>query len=191
MTMSSRRWWVGAAWCALVAVAGFSSWLLLRNRTMAPAGAAAARAPHPDYLLHQATLTRFAADGTRRYVITSPTIAHMPQTHVTLLTPVAIEYFPSGTAPPWHLQADNGRLSAHDTRLDLSGHVLARQVETADPLRFTTREATVLLPSERLSSKARVTLNQGHREMQGTGLAADLQAGTLSLLKDVTSRYVP
>ena len=187
----SRRWWVGVAWCALVAVAGFSSWLLLRNRAIPPAGTAAVQAPRPDYLLQQATLTRFAADGTRRYVISSPKIAHMPQTHATLLTPVQLDYFPAGTAPPWHLQADSGRLSEHDTRLDLTGHVLAHQLKTADPLRFTTREATVLLPGEQLSSRARVTLHQGHREMQGTGLAADLRAGTLSLLKDVTSRYVP
>lgn len=189
---ASRRWWVGGAWGALLVVAGLSSWMLLRSHAIAPpGGGASARQARPDYLLHDATVTRFAANGTRRYVITSPKIVHLPQTHVTLLTPVTLDYFPTETGTSWHLKADSGRLSQHDTLLDLQGHVQAHQVATAEPLRFTTREVTVLLPDERLSSRARVTLHQGHREMQGTGLAADLQAGTLSLLKDVTSRYVP
>ena len=187
----SRRWWVGSAWVALILAAGLSSWLMLRSHGTPPGAAGTARQARPDYLLHDATVTRFAANGARRYVVESPRIAHFPKAHVTLLTPVTLDYFPAQSAPPWHLQADSGRLSEHDTRLDLTGHVLAHQLKTADPLRFTTREATVLLPSERLSSRARVTLHQGHREMQGTGLAADLRAGTLSLLKDVTSRYVP
>lgn len=186
----SRRWWVGGAWGALVVAAGLSSWLLLHSHAGAPSPASVSHAARPDYLLHQATLTRFAVDGSRRYVITSPKIAHMPQNHVTLLAPVTLDYYP-GSGAPWRLQAKNGRLSAHDTRLDLTGHVDARQLGVTDPMHFTTSAVTVLLTSQRLRSKARVTLVQGHREMQGTGLAADLQAGTLSLLKDVSSRYVP
>lgn len=188
----SRRWWVGSAWCALVVVAGLSSWLLLSS----PSGSISASPDAtqsnqaPDYLLRQAKITRFATAGTRRYVITSPEIVHRPQDNVTLLTTVALDYFPNA-GTPWHLRADRGRLSEHDTLLELTGHVRARETIPQDPLRLETTKVTIILPAERLHSDARATMYQGHREMQGTGLVADLKAGTLSLLKDVSSRYVP
>lgn len=186
-----RRWWVGGAWCALIAVAGLSTWLLLSSPSV-PTSATRTTSNNqpPDYLLRRAEITRFAANGHRRYVITSPQIAHLPQGNVTLLTMVNLDYFPNA-GTPWHLRADNGRLSEHDTRLKLTGHVRAHEISTPDPLRFRTTEVTVLLPTERLYSPAHATLHQGHREMQGTGLVADLKAGTLSLLNNVSSRYVP
>lgn len=188
----SRRWWVGGAWCTLVVVAGLSSWLLLSSpsvSTSASPGAPPSNQP-PDYLLRQAEITRFATGGTRRYIITSPRIVHQPQGNVTLLTMVNLDYFPNA-GTPWHLRADRGRLSEHDTRLQLTGHVRAHEITPQDPLRFETTEVTVMLPTEQLHSDARATLHQGHRETRGTGLVANLKAGTLSLLKDVSSRYVP
>jgi LPS export ABC transporter protein LptC len=185
----TRRWLTGGAWGALVAVAGLSTWLALRGHLPSvPVGTNIQT--QPDYLLRQAVITRFTTTGARRYVLVAQQIVHMPQNNISILTTIGFDYFPQ-TATPWHLNADTGWLSRHDTHLKLAGNVKAHQVSAPDPLRFTTTEVTVLLPTERLYSKAHVTLHQGQREMQGTGLEADLKTGTLSLLKDVTSRYVP
>lgn len=189
--MLSRRWPVFAAWFALLAAAGLTSWLLIRSHSAAPtANAPKHGAEQADYLLHQATLTRYADDGQRRYVINAQKIAHLPQADVAMFSGIKLDYFPASGAP-WHLRADQGRLDQHGNRLVLNGKVHAHQVGVADPIRFDTSTLTVLLPDERLHSQARVVLHQGHRETLGTGLAANLQTGTLSLLKDVTSRYVP
>ncbi len=186
---STRRWLTGGAWCALIAVAGLSTWLALRGHPPSvPVGTNSQT--QPDYLLRRAVITRFATTGARRYVLTAQQIVHMPQNNISILTTVGFDYFPQ-TATPWHLNADMGWFSQHDTRLKLTGNVKAHQVSSPDPLRFTTTEVTVLLPTERLYSKAQVTLYQGRRDTQGTGLEANLKTGTLSLLKDVTSRYVP
>lgn len=187
----SRGWAVATGWAALLGAAGLTSWLLLHSHGVSNApGIARGKAQRPDYLLHDATVVRFSRNGERRYVIRSDRIAHMPRDDIGLLQRVDLDYFPaSGT--PWHLRADNGRLVGHGSRLDLDGDVRATETHVADPVRFSAPEATVLLPSERLKSNARVTLRQGHRETRGTGLAADLQTGTLSLLKDVSSRYAP
>ena len=189
--MLTRRWPVFAAWFALLAAAGLTSWLLIRSHGPGPATSASNRGgEQADYLLRQATLTRFADDGQRRYVINARQITHLPKTDVAVLARIELEYYPaSGT--PWHLRADDGHLDQHGNRLELSGKVHAHQVDIADPIRFDTTTLTVLLPDERLRTAAKVVLHQGHRETRGTGLAANLQNGTLSLLKDVTSRYVP
>ncbi len=190
MTLT-RRWPVFAAWFALLAAAGLTSWLLIRSHGAGPATSAAGqRGEQADYLLHSATMTRFAEDGQRRYVINAREIVHLPQTDVAQLAQIRLDYFPaSGT--PWHLRADRGHLDQHGNRLELSGKVHAHQVGVADPIRFDTSTVTLLLPGERLHTEAKVVLHQGHRETRGTGLAANLQNDTLSLLKDVTSRYVP
>jgi len=189
--MPSRRWPVFAAWFALLAAAGLTSWLLIRSHGAGPATSASAQTgEHADYLLHQATMTRFADDGQRRYVINARQIAHLPRTDVAVLAQIQLDYYPaSGTS--WHLRADRGHLDQHGARLELSGMVHAHQVDVADPIRFDTSTLTVLLPDESLRTADKVVLHQGHRETRGTGLAANLQNGTLSLLKDVTSRYVP
>ena len=189
--MMTRRWPVFAAWFALLAAAGLTSWLLIRSHGTGPATSAAGqRRQQADYLLHSATMTRFADDGQRRYVINAQEITHLPRTDVAILAQIQLDYFPaSGTS--WHLRADRGHLDQHGDRLELSGKVHAHQVGIADPIRFDTRTLTVLLPDESLHTAAKVILHQGHRETRGTGLAGNLQNGTLSLLKDVTSRYVP
>lgn len=185
----SRGWAVALGWTALLGAAALTSWLLLRSHGGAPAAGTAAK-EQPDYLLDQAALTRFAPDGARRYVIRATRVAHFASNGVALLARVDMKYFPASGAA-WHLQADKGRLHGQGRLLDLAGNVRARELEVADPLRFLAPAVTVVLPSERIRSSARVVLRQGHRESRGTGLEADLQTGTLSLLKDVTSRYVP
>lgn len=188
---SAHWWWVGGAWVVLVAAAGLSSWLFLSRPAPSGAPISRPRVPaQPDYILRDATITRFSDDGTRLYVITSPRIVHQPRDDSTVMVHVTLTYFPA-TGTGWRLRADHGRLSKHDTLLFLTGHVRARELVPRDPLRFNTHSVAVLLPSERLSSQDRVKLRQGHRETQGTGLTADLKAGTLSLLKDVSSRYAP
>ena len=189
--MLSRRWPVFAAWFALLAAAGLTSWLLIRSHSAAPAtSASATQGEHPDYLLHQATLVRFSHDGERRYVIEAQKITHFPTNDVALLSAIKLDYFPaSGTS--WHLRADQGRLDQNNNRLKLSGKVHAHQLDVANPIRFDTSTVTLLLDSEQLYTAANIILRQGHRETRGTGLAANLRNDTLSVLKDVTSRYVP
>lgn len=187
----SRRWPVLATWTALLAAAGLTSWLLLRSHSATTGTTRAqAGAQQPDYLLHHATLTRFARDGKRRYVIHARKITHLPANDVALLDEIDLNYF-SNAGTNWHLTADKGRLNDHGQRLDLSGHIHANQIDVATPIQFDTSTLTLFLPSEKLRTSAEVVLYQGHRETRGQGLAANLRTGTLSLLKNVRSRYVP
>jgi len=48
----------------------------------------------------------------------------------------------------------------------------------------------VFLSTHQIRSDARVTLWRGAQVTTGVGLLADLHAGTVSLLRNVTSRYV-
>ena len=189
--MLTRRWPVFAAWFALLAAAGLTSWLLIRSHgTFSATSASRPQGEQPDYLLHQATLVRFAEDGERRYVIEAQKITHLPQNNVALLSDIKLDYYPASSTS-WHLRADHGHLDQNDNRLELSGKVHAHQIEVADPIQFDTSTVTLLLDSEQLHTAAKIILRQGHRETRGTGLAANLRNDTLSVLKDVTSRYVP
>ncbi len=189
--MLTRRWPVFAAWFALLAATGLTSWLLIRSHGTVPMRSASApQGEQPDYLLHQATLVRFADDGERRYIIEAQKITHLPRNDVTLLSDIKLDYFPASDTS-WHLRADHGHLDQNDNRLKLSGKVHAHQIDVADPIRFDTSTVTLLLSSEQLHTEAKIILRQGHRETRGTGLAANLRDDTLSVLKDVTSRYVP
>lgn len=189
--MLSRRWPVLAAWATLLAAAGLTSWLLLRSHTVSTGRAGTrARAEQPDYLLHHATITRFTREGNRRYVIQAKKITHLPVNDVALLDEIDLDYH-SNAGTNWHLRADRGRLNDHGQRLELSGHIHANEIDVATPIQFETSTLTLFLPSEKLHTAAKVILYQGHRESRGEGLAANLRTGTLSLLKNVTSRYVP
>lgn len=183
-----KNWLRWVAWACLAAVAGMTTWLFLANGPHPPAPTAAAREA-PDYRLYDARITQFSAAGGRRYVLEANTVAHMPASGETQLSTVDLDYFP-GPGPEWRLRAERGRLGAEGDHLALAGSVQATEVSVLDPLRFTAPSVDILLDARRLHSDARVTVWQDAHEMQGTGMRADLRAGTMTLLKDVTSRYV-
>ncbi|MGH8226028.1 MAG: LPS export ABC transporter periplasmic protein LptC [Gammaproteobacteria bacterium] len=186
-----RRWLGRAAWIVLAAIAGLSSWLLIANHRGAPTlpAGAAAKQELPDYSLDHAVITRYAASGARRYVLDADRITHLLTSGTSVLSKVQLDYYPD-SGPWWQLRAAQGTLARDGNRVALSGHVHVNQPTAADPMRLATSELEVLLAERRIRSTAHVTLWQGAREMQGIGLSADLQKGTVSLLKDVTSRYV-
>lgn len=182
-----KGWFVRAAWAALAVVAGLTTWLFVANRPHPSAPRTAARQT-PDYQLHDARITRFAADGTRRYVLLATTVVHLPVGGNTELTAIDLHYFP-GSDREWRLLADHGVLGAAGDHLALVGSVHATEIAVPDPVRFAAPRVEAFLDRHRLSSDARVTVWQAGRETQGTGMLADLRAGTLTLLKNVTSRY--
>jgi len=184
-----KPWLVRGAWAALTVAAGLTTWLLLANREHPPRPAPSAGvAARPDYQLDQARITRYAADGSRRSILDAAQVSHYPDRGMSRLSNVLLHYFPQNHT--WRLSADRGSLSDDGKRLALAGSVRAREVEVAQPMHFAAPSVLVLLDERRIRSGARVTLWRGPQKTTGTGLRADLRTGTLSLLKDVKSRYV-
>lgn len=183
-----KGWFRRVAWTALAVAAGLTTWLFLANREHPPVPTVAAHET-PDYRMYDARITSFADDGARRYVLLATSVTHFPVSGRTTLTAVDLHYFPP-TGREWELQAERGHLDAQGDRLALAGAVHASEVAVANPVRFVAPSLDVFLDTHRVSSDARVTVWQDAREMTGIGMIADLRAGTLTLLRDVTSRYV-
>lgn len=180
-----------AVWAALVAAAGATSWLVFSNQeNNASAPAAQPAGATPDYTLHDAVVTRYDDAGSARYVLDSATIVHMPASGESMLGSIRFHYYaPSGTS--WELTAQRGALSADGDKLALAGDVRGRQLAAADPIRFAAPEASVEFEQRTVHSDAHVRLWQAGYEIEGIGLAANLDAGTLEVLKDVSGRYAP
>lgn len=177
-------------WFLLAAAAGLSFWLLLANHGGAPkTPAAVANRTLPDYRLDQAVVTRYADSGARRYALDADSVIHLPASETSVLRNVRFDYYPD-SGPWWRLRAERGTLANDGNYIALDGDVRVNQPAAADPMRLATSALEVLLAEHRIRSQAHVTLWQGARETQGIGLRADLKKGTVSLLKDVTSRYV-
>lgn len=184
-----KRWAGRIAVLVLAAAAGLTSWLLLANRHPAPAPVAVVKKGLPDYSLTQAVVTRYADSGARRYVLEADEVTHFPASGASVLNKVMLDYYPE-SGPWWRLRAARGRLTDGGDHAALSGDVRVDQPAAAVPLHLVTSELEVLLAEHRISSEAQVTVRQGARETRGIGLRADLRKGTVSLLKNVTSRYV-
>jgi lipopolysaccharide export system protein LptC len=181
--------WLGRiAWLLLAAAAGASSWLVVANRGGTPSPNRPAAANRPDYILHDAVVTRYARAGTPRYILHSQRIAHRQLSGVSLLTAVGLDYYPNA-APYWHLDAEHGSVSSDGDRIALSGNVHAHQPMVAVPIRLATSRLHVQLAERRIRSDAQVTLRQGDSRTHGTGMRANLNTGKVHLLHKVTSHY--
>lgn len=178
-----------AAWSGLAVAAGFTTWLLIVNRSPTPKPVRPTSAsPVPDYTISEAVVTSFDEQGAPQYVLDAATIAHLPASGVSTLSRITLDYYaPSGAT--WRLTALQGRLAANGNDLMLGGDVHARQLAQNDPLQFTAPEAEVGLDSRTVKSSARVQLWQASYRLAGTGLDADLRSGIVKLLSDVTGRY--
>lgn len=177
-------------WLALLVLAGLTSWFLIARPGGAPPAARSERpaAGLPDYSLGDATVTRYAQNGRRRYVLHSARITHRHNTDISRLTQVALNYFPPAD-PYWRLTAHRGRLLHNGDRIVLIDRVHAWQPGVAKPVHLETSRLTLRLDKRLISSNARVTIRHGARVIRGTGLRADLNRDRIKLLSEVTSRF--
>ncbi len=187
-----KTWILRGAWLILVAGAGLTTWLLLANRPGGEPTLTAAASQGPDYRLYGAQVKRYADSGAQQYLLSASQVAHLPASGASALTTVTLDYYP-GTAAnaSWRMTAVRGLLNADGNQLALAGDVRARELAVRDPVHFAAPTVEVYLERHQVHSDAKVKVWQGARETTGTGMQADLRAGTLKLLKDVTSRYVP
>ncbi|MGH8428361.1 MAG: LPS export ABC transporter periplasmic protein LptC [Gammaproteobacteria bacterium] len=184
-----KTWTIRALWLALAVAAGFTTWLIIANRsppTPTPTPVAASSAP--DYVLKDAVVTRYDTLGSPRYVLDAATIVHLPVSGASALTRPTLDYY-SASGTTWRISAARGRLDADGDHLMLAGQVQAHELDLSDPLHFAAPTAEIALDRRIVRSAGRVKLWQKGYETEGTGLYADLRAGVVNLLHEVSSRY--
>lgn len=184
-----KTWTSRILFLILLVATGLSSWLLIGTRFKATSGAAKMQpASRPDYSMVDAVITRYAADGRRRYVAVSPRVMHLPRSGITRFAGIRITSY-NGSAARWMITARKGRLDAKRIHLYLNGRVHARQLNVRSPINFLAPSLVVNLDTEWASSPARVLIRRQGRTITGLGFKTGFKTGTLELLNEVSGHY--
>jgi lipopolysaccharide export system protein LptC len=146
----------------------------------------------PDFAFHEVLFTVMGLDGTPRYRIRAPRMAHFPLNQSSLLLAPTIWFFRSD-GPPVKMHARRARVFADGERVWLPGEVHITRPPHAERPHMTidTRDVTVFPKPKKARSETRVVAASGEQRLQGVGMMLDLSAGTLNLKSRVRGTYVP
>ena len=176
----------GVGVALLILLAGASAWWLSGARppatTFAPTG--------PAWYFDQATLSATGADGTLVYRIDAPHIEHDPDGDAALLEAPRLMWL-QGAGPPLLITAARGRADAQERQVVLSGGVVIIDESTGTRVEFHTRDLLVDAVARTASTASEIVVSSLHGELRGTGLRADMNAGTIRIESTVRGRYVP
>ncbi len=180
----------GAVLIALL-VAG---WLLLNNEEMGPAAplAGARPPPNPGYSAHNASLIETGPDGRPMYTIHAAEIEQQPDSQVTELDDVTMQFRDEG-GHVWNGRADRGFVLDNASQIDLSGAVRLWGVlpSTQQPIQVSSDRFAVDTRTEIVTTKDPVVLEWSGQVLHAHGLIAHLREQRVRLESDVHGTYNP
>jgi LPS export ABC transporter protein LptC len=144
------------------------------------------------YYLNDATLTELGLDGRPRVVVHAESIEQRLKDQTVQMDNLAMDY----TTPKlgvWHVTADHGEMPGDRTTLQLYGNVHVtgsadraggRAVIVTDKLFYDTKTNIV-------QTAEPVAIQFGPHRLNGRGLRAELNDGTLQLESNVNGRFTP
>jgi lipopolysaccharide export system protein LptC len=174
----------------LLAAALVFGWLAWTQRD--GAGAGAAGAARPDYLLEDFELVALNKQGQQAFTLRAPRLARDPaQRTMDIATPLFLIPPKSGAAgDPWEVRAKTGWVSAEGDELRLRGDVEAKSANPVDAVTLTGQELNVFPDARRATSSAPVTITRPGSILNGRTLEVQLDSKQYALT-EVRHRYVP
>jgi lipopolysaccharide export system protein LptC len=94
----------------------------------------------------------------------------------------------------WIINATHGLIEGDRADLIvLSGQVIIKRTATEQKPASTLTTSALMInhKTHQATSNQKVTIDQANTQISGQGLRADLKTGTIKLLSDIKSRYVP
>lgn len=94
----------------------------------------------------------------------------------------------------WTINATHGLTEGDNAdTLALSGQVVIQRIATEQKPASTLTTSALMIDrkTQQATSNQKVTIDQANTQISGQGLRADLKTGTINLLSDIKSRYVP
>ncbi len=175
----------------LLAVAGFTQWLLWLRREPDP-DEDFMGPPRSDYVLTDFALEVHGDDGRRAFAVVAPRLVKHPALDtLDLERPTfRIEDRQGGT---WRVRARRGWVSADADVLRLEGQVAVARPATEDrgAVALDTERLVAHVNARVLTSDVAVTVRQPGSILRGTGLHADLARDRFVLEHQATARYDP
>ncbi|MCM2311792.1 MAG: LPS export ABC transporter periplasmic protein LptC [Steroidobacteraceae bacterium] len=151
---------------------------------------AAATDEERGYYVNAATLTEFGPDGTPRIVLRADTIEQRRSDQSVLLSNLKLDY-QTAAAGAWTVTADQGRMPAAATALQLSGDVLVTGTEARGEAVIRTDQLSYDTVTSVIQTAEPVAVQFGAHHLEGRGLRVVLNDGTLRLESNVHGRFVP
>lgn len=132
----------------------------------------------PDYVLEQASYTRYDTQGKRYQTLTSPHVMHLPEQQQTTATEPRITAM-DDSAREWHISGHQGAMNEDGSRITLSGEALA--VAPSEQWRLETDTLNYDRAQDRIWSDSASRFLQGDQVMRGDSFQALMTPKTLTL----------
>lgn len=175
----------------LVLIAG--SLLLGRDtQQLEPAAADAPPGAQPGYSARDAEIVETGPDGRPRYRLHAERIVQQPRDASVALQEITMTYR-TEAGRDWQLTAERGRVPENARRIELEGSVVATglPLRSRELARITTDRLSFDTQTERLITRAPVSVDWSGQRLTARGLVADLKEQHLSLESDVHGRFTP
>lgn len=146
----------------------------------------------PGYAARDAELVETGADGRPLYRLNADVIRQRPQDSSVQLENVRMAYRGENSSQ-WSLTASQGTVRQNNERIELEGdvHVVGVLSGASDLAQIRTQRLSFDTRSEVASTTDPVTLLWGARELQGTGLYANLKDRQVKLESGVHGSFAP
>lgn len=139
------------------------------------------------------------ASGRMQYEVVAAQVERRDDSSPVVARELTLQYEPvdkAGSVVPgrrWTLRADEGQLPGDTDELQLAGNVEvnAQLSRPGRPLIVHTDRLTYHTLEQTLDTNAQVRFAWGRQQLEGTGLKANVEAGTLTLESDVHGRIFP
>lgn len=171
---------------ALVVLASVSFWLEHSVQVDAP-GAKSLR-HDPDFWVENFTVRRYDTSGRLQNTLQAKRMTHYLDEDDTTVEAPRITYH---DAPPTHLSADSGLISADGKEISFVGNtrLIRDSAKGAMPTQFDTRLLRIYPEQERAESPQAVIITQGRGTIRGSGLEANHKTG-ITVLKGRVSAVI-
>lgn len=154
----------------------------------------------PQYYMTSVEIREFGVDGSLRYQLTTPLVAHF-QVHAdapsgedyTLFDQPEMHFYDvDPDNAPWHVTAQRGRSETHGELIRLLDDVLIQQQTRSNGLiRITTSELNLHTKTQFAQTDKAVNMRSAKGQMSATGMEADLAKSWLTLKSQVKAVYEP
>ena len=150
--------------------------------------------PHvPSYFVRNLTTTSMGADGLPERHVESSYVVQYLDDETTEMTAPRYNFFRPGQ-PAWHVQSEQGWLSADGELALLSGRVtiLRPASETTAPFKMVTSDLRIQPDNNYLETDNAVKANSNRDRIDAVGMQAWMgEPGRIKFLSNVRASYVP
>ena len=172
-------------------VAAAGSWYLARMNKADDAEEAPLDTSHRGYYLKSARILGTDPEGNLLYEIRADR-AEQTQSDVVEFTDVNIRYSIDREVP-WVVDADSATIRYDEPRVQLRGHVIARNEQGfgGNDTEIRTQYLELDPESYLAETEDRVQIRIGERSLTATGMRASLDENRLRLMSNVSGKFVP